>query len=129
MMFLAALQLPWRRVAGLLFFGFSCVVCVCDAGVARAWVCCAHLWGSCWWQLWRCVLCACAGVCVVCWWWVWVAVLASLGLFWRLCVGAGLCVAAPFLARLWGPGVVPRHPLCLPSPLFLFAASLGSLFP
>ena len=34
-------------VAGLLFFGFSCVVCVCGAGGARALVCCAHLWGSC----------------------------------------------------------------------------------
>ena len=56
-------------------------------------------------------------------------VLASLGLFWRLCVGAGLCAAAPFPPRLWGLGVVPRHPLCVPSPLFLFAASLGVLFP
>ena len=34
--FLAALQLPWRGVAGLLFFGFSCVACVCGGGGARA---------------------------------------------------------------------------------------------
>ena len=129
MVFLAALQLLWRRVAGLLFLGFSCVVCACGAGGARLLVCCARLWGSCWWRLGRCVLCARGGVCAMCWWWVWVPVPASLGLFWRLRVGAGLCAAAPFLPRLWGPGVVPRHPLSVPSPLFLFAASLGVLFP
>ena len=95
MVFLAALQLRWRRFARLLFFWFSCVVCVCGAGGARALVCCARLWGSCWWRLWRYVLCARVGVCAVRWWWVWVPVLASLGLFWRLCVGAGLCVVAP----------------------------------
>ena len=55
----------------------------------------------------------------------------------------GLCVVAPLPPWLWGPGVDPRHPwlgsvgggvfprrpLCVPSPLFLFAASLGGLFP
>ena len=57
----------WRRVAGLLFFGFSCVVCVCGAGGAGAFVCFARLWGSCGWRLWRCVLCERAGVCEACW--------------------------------------------------------------
>ena len=41
--FLAALQLPWRGVAGILFFGFSCVACVCGAGGARALVCAVRL--------------------------------------------------------------------------------------
>ena len=56
-------------------------------------------------------------------------VLASLGLSWRLCVGSGLCVVAPFPTWLWDPGVVPRHPLCVPSPLFLFVALLGCCSP
>ena len=55
----------------------------------------------------------------------------------------GLCVMTPLPPRLWGPGVVSRHPwlgsvgggvsprrpLCVPSPLFLFAVSLGAAFP
>ena len=57
--FLAALQLSSRRVAGFLFFGFACVVCVCGAGGARALVCCVC------WRLWWCVLCARGCVCGV----------------------------------------------------------------
>ena len=60
--FLATLQLAWRGVVGFLFFGFSYVACVCGAGGARALVCGVRFWGSCQWRLWRCVLCACAGV-------------------------------------------------------------------
>ena len=48
----------------LVLWVFLCCV-HCGAGGARALVCCVRLWGSCWWQLWRCVLCARAGVCVV----------------------------------------------------------------
>ena len=57
---------PLAEGRWLLFLGFSCVVSVCGSGSARNLVCCARLWGSCWWQLWRCVLCARAGVCAVC---------------------------------------------------------------
>ena len=39
----AALQLPWREVAGFFFFGFSCVACVCGGGGVRALVCCVCL--------------------------------------------------------------------------------------
>ena len=65
MVFLAALQLSRRRFAGLLFFGFSCVVCVCGAGGACASVYCVCLWGSCWWRPWWCMLCARGCVCGV----------------------------------------------------------------
>ena len=65
--FLAALQLPWRAVAGFLFLGCSCVARVCGAGAAGALVCGVRWWGSCRWRLWQCVLSACAGVCAVCW--------------------------------------------------------------
>ena len=55
----------------------------------------------------------------------------------------GLCVMVPHLPWLWGLGVVPRQswlasvgggvfprrPLCVPSLLFLLAASPGALFP
>ena len=54
-----------------------------------------------------------------------------------------LCVVAPLPPWLWGPGVVPHppwlgsvgggashhRPPCVPSPLFLLAASLGAVFP
>ena len=126
--FLAALQLPWWGVAGFLFFGFSCVVCVCGAGGACALVSGVLLWGSCRWRLWRCVLCARVGVCAACWWCVWVPVLAFLGLVWRLCVGAGAvcrgpspapavgsgCGSPPLLARVcWWWCVPPSPPLSL----------------
>ena len=120
--FLAAVQLPWRAVAGFLFFGFSCVACVCGEVGARALVCGVHLSDSCRWRLWRCVLCACAGVCAVCWGCVSVPVLAFLGLVWRLCVGVGAvcCGPSPVSASRSGFGSPP--PLagvcwwCVPPP-------------
>ena len=110
-LFLAALQLPWRGVAGFLFFlGFRvlrafvvravpalwCVMCLCGARVGGGCggLCCVH-----------------ARVCVryvggafeclstpfLAWFgssvWVW-----------------ALCVVAPLPSRLWGLGVVPRPP-------------------
>ena len=42
------------------------VCCVCGAGGACALVCAVRLWCACRWRLWRCVLCACTGVCAVC---------------------------------------------------------------
>ena len=87
----------------------------------------------------------CARVCLVCWWCVWVPVLASLGLGWRLCVGGGAVCRGPSPALAVGLGggslpilagvcwwwwVPPPPPLrALSSPLFLFAASPGALFP
>ena len=120
--FLAAMQLPWRGVAGFLFFGFSCVACVCGAGGARALVCGVRLWGSCRWLLWQCVLCACAGVCAVCWWSVWVPVLGFLGLVWRLCVGVGAVCRGPSPVSGVGSGCGSPPPLagvcwwCVPPP-------------
>ena len=120
--FLAALQLPRRGAAGFLFFGFSCVACVCGAGGARALVCGVRLWSSCRWRLWRCVLCACAGVCAVCWWCVWVPVLAFLGLVWRLCVGVGAVCRGPSPVSAVGSGCGSPPPLagvcwwCVPPP-------------
>ena len=136
--FPAALQLPWRRVAGFLFFGLSYVVCVCGAGGARASVWGVRLWGSCRWRVWRCVFGARVGVCAVSCWCFWVPVLAFLRLVWRPCVGAGAVCRGPFPAPAVGSGCgsppplarvcwrrrVPT-PLCVPCPLFLFAASLG----
>ena len=59
-----------------------------------------------------------------------------------LCGCWGLCVVAPLPSRLWGlclvprlpwlgsvGGMSPRRPLCAPSPLCLFAASLRAVFP
>ena len=120
--FLAALQLPWRGVAGLLFFGLSCIASVFGAGGARALVCGVRLWGSFRWRLWRCVLCACAGVCAVCWWCVWVPVLAFLGLVWRLCVGVGAVCRGPSPVSAVGSGCGTPPPLaglcwwCVPPP-------------
>ena len=90
------------------------VVCVCRAhnGCGRGGVCCVR-----------------AAVCLVCWWCVWVPVVASLGLGWRLCVGAGAVVPRHSLRGSFGGGVFPRSPLCVPSPLFLSVASPGALFP
>ena len=128
MVFLAALQLPQRGVAGLLFFGFSCVVCVCGAGGARTLVCCARLWGSCGWRLWRCVLCGRAGVCAACWWCVWVPVPASLGLFWRLCVGAEALCRGPSPALAVRPGCGSPPPLlCALPPLSLCRVAWGAV--
>ena len=142
MVFLPALQLPLWRVAGLLFFGFPCLVCVCGAGGARALVCCVCLLGSsrCW--LWRCVLCARAGVCVVCCWYVWVPVLASLGVVSQLCVGAGSVCRGPSPALAVGPGcgsspllagvccgwcVTPPPPLRALPPLSLCRVAWGAV--
>ena len=106
-----------------------CVVCVCGARVGGrcGGVCCVRAKACVW-----CVAGACGCLSSPLWAWfggsVWVR---------------GLCVVAPLLSWLWGPGVVPRHPrlgsvgggvfprcpLCVPSPLFLFAASLAALFP
>ena len=84
---------------------------------------------------WACVRCVGGAFgCLSSLFWAWFG-----GLVWVL----GLCVVDPLPPRLWGPGVVPRHPwlgsvgggvsprcpLCVPSPLFLFAASLGAVFP
>ena len=129
----------------------------CWVLVLRLFMCCVRLrcgrwsrfgvWcafsGSCQWRLWRCVLCARVGVCAVGWWCVQVPVLAFLGLVWRLGVGAGAVCCGPSPAPAvgsgcgfrhpWlgsvGVGVSPRRPLCLPSSLCLFAASLGAVFP
>ena len=109
--FLAALQLPCWGVAGFLFFAFLCVVCVCGASGARTLVCGVRLWGSCWWRLWRCVLCARVGMCAVCWWCVWVPVLAFLGLVWRLGVGAGAVCRGPSPAPAVGSGCGSAPPL------------------
>ena len=43
--------------------------------------------------------------------------------------GRGAVYCGPFSALAVGPGVVPRHPPCVPSPLFLLAASHGVLSP
>ena len=139
--FLAALQLPWRGVAGFLFFGFSCVVCVCGAGGARALVCGVRLWGSCRWRLWRCVFCARVGA--VCWWCVWVPVLAFLawigGSVWvRGCVswplsrpGCGVRVWFP-ASPGWGLLVVvcpPVAPFACPPPSLSLPRRLGRCSP
>ena len=139
--FLAALQLPWQGVPGFLFFGFSCVVCVCGAGGARAFVCGVPSWGSYWWRLWRCVLCARLGVCAVCWWCVWVPVLAFLGLVWRLFVVVGAVCRGPSPALAVGSGCVspgwpllvvvcpPTAPLPCPPPSFSLPRCLGRCSP
>ena len=51
----------WALVPWVLL---CCVPLWC--GGARILVCCARVWGACWSRLWRCVLCARAGVCAVC---------------------------------------------------------------
>ena len=91
--FLAALQLPWRGVAGFLFFGFACVAFVVRAVLA--------LW---------CVVCVCGArvlavvvVCVVC-------------MRGRVCrvlvVRLGACprLSGLGLAALFGVGAVCRGP-------------------
>ena len=106
-----------------------CVVCVCEARVGGGCgdVCCVRARA--------CV--RCVGGAFGCpssplWAWFGGSVLVR-----------GLCVVAPLPPWLWGPGVVPRlpwlgsvgggvfprRPLCVPPLLFLFAASLGALFP
>ena len=137
--FLAALQLPWRGVAGFLFFGLSCAACVCGAGSACALVCGVRLWGSCRCRLWWCVLCACAGVCAVCLWCVWVPVLAFLGSVWQSSVGVGAVCRGPspvsavwFSASPgWGLLVVcpPTAPSACPPPSVSFPRRLGQCFP
>ena len=127
----------------------------CWVLVRRVFVCCLRLWsGRCsrlgvWCAFVGLVSVAAVAVCVVC------ArgrvcgvlvvrlvpVLAFLALVWRLCVGAGAvcrgpspapaegsgCGSPPPLAGVcWWSRIPP--PLCVPSPLFLFAASLGAVF-
>ena len=128
----------------------------CWVLVLLVFVCCVRLWcGRCsrfgvWCAFVGLVSEAAVAVCVVCmrgrvlcvggafgclsWpFWAWLG-----GSVWVL----GLCVVAPLPSRLWGLGVVPRppwlgffggvsprRPLSVPSPLCLFAASLGAVFP
>ena len=106
-----------------------CVVCVCGArvGGGRGGVCCVR-----------------AGVCVVHWLCVWVPVLASLGLGWRLCVGAGAVCRGPSPALAvapaswipatpgWGLLVVvcsPAAPFVCPPPSFSWPRRLARCFP
>ena len=129
----------------------------CWVLVLWVFVCCVRLW--CWRCSRFGVWCAFVGllsvavvaVCVVC---MRGRVCAYVGgafgclssPFWAWFGGSvwvwGLCVVAPLPVRLWGLGVVPRppwlgsvggasprRPLCVPSPLCLFAASLGAVFP
>ena len=124
MVFLAALQLPWRRVAGLLFFGLSCVVCVCGA---RFDVLCTFLGLVLVAAVAMCVLCARGRVCSV--------LVVRLGACPRL---SGLVMAAqcgrgavcrgcsPALAV--GPGCgSPPPPLCAPPPLSLCRVAWGAV--
>ena len=108
--FLAALQLPWRGVAGFFFVGFSCVACVCGAGgvwcafvglvsVAAVAVCVVRMRGRVWGvlvvRLGACprlsglclaVLCGCGGFVswplshLGCGVWVWLPAPPGLGL-------------------------------------------------
>ena len=105
-----------------------CQVCVCGSRVGGGCggVCCVHARA--------CVRCVGGAFgCLFSPFWV-----PFGGSVW----GWGLCVVAPLPSRLWGLGVVPRplwlgfvggvsprRPLCVPSPLCLFAASLGAVFP
>ena len=134
--FLLSLQLPWRGVAGFLFFGFSCVACVCGVGGACALVCGvllgARVGGGC-----GGVCCVHALVCVVCWWCIWVPVLAFLAWFggsvwvWELCVVAPLpsrlCSSPPPLAGVCWWCVPPPPPLRAFPPLSLFRVAWGGV--
>ena len=106
--FLAFLHLSWRRLVG--FFGVSCLVCVCGAGSARAFVCGVCLCRFCWRRPWWCVFCGrgCVSLCLVCWRCVWVPALASQGLGWQLCVGVGAVCRGPSPALAVGPGCGSR---------------------
>ena len=141
--FLAALQLPWRGVAGFLFFGFSGVACVCGAGGARALMCGVRLWCLCRLRLWRCVFrCMRGRVCGVlvvrlgaC------SRLSGLGLA-ALC-GCGGCVSWPFsrpgcgvwvgfpAPPGWGLLVVcpPAAPFACPPPSVSLPRRLGQCSP
>ena len=101
--------------------------------------CCVCLWCSCWWWLWRCVLCARAGVCAVCWWCFPVPVLASLGLAWWLCVSAGAVFRGPSPALAVGPAAPglgllvvvcsPPAPFACPPSSFSLPRRLGRCSP
>ena len=73
-----------------------CVVCVCGNRVGGG---CG---GVCYVHAWACVPCV-GGVfgCLSSPFWAWFG-----GSVWV----RGLCIVAPLLPRLWGPGVVPCHP-------------------
>ena len=135
-MFLAALQLPWRGVAGFLFFGFACVafvvravlalwcvVCVCGARVGGGCggVCCVHARACV-----RCVGGAFGCLSSPLWAWfggsVWV---------WGLCVVASLpcwlCGSPPPLAGVCWWCVPPPPPLRALLPLSLFRVAWGGV--
>ena len=129
----------------------------CWVLVLWVFVCCVRLWcGRCsrfgvWCAFVELVSVAAVAVCVVCMRGrvcsVLVERLGSCPRLFGLGFGGsvwvwGLCVVAPPPSRVWGLGVVPRppwlgsvggvsprRPLCVPSPLCLFAASLGAVFP
>ena len=106
-----------------------CVVCVCGARVGGGCggVCCVRA-RACVWCVGGAFGCPSSPL------WAWFG-----GCVWV----RGLCVVASLPPWLWGPGVVPRfpwlgsvgggvfprRPLWVPPLLFLFAASLGALFP
>ena len=123
MVFLAALQLLWRRVAGLLFLGFSCVVCVCGAGGALLLVCCARVWarvgGGC-----NGVCCVRARACVRC-----VGACPRLsGLVSAALCGRGAVCRGPFPAPAVGPGCgSPPPPLCAFPPSSLCRVAWGAV--
>ena len=139
--FLAVLDLSWRRVVG--FFAVSCVVCVCGAGGARGLVCCACLWGLCWRRPWWCVLCGRGCVCGVlvvrlgaC------PCLSGLGLA-ALC-GCGGCVSRSLAcpgcgAWVWFPATPgwgllvvvcsPAAPFACPPPSFFWLCRLACCSP
>ena len=134
--FLAALQLPWRGFAGLLFFGLACVVFVVGA-VLALWcvvcVCGACVGGGC-----GGVCCVHARACVRC---VGGAFGCLSSPFWARFGGSvwvwGLCVVAPLPSRLCGSPpslagvcwwcVPPPPPLRALLPLSLFRVAWGGV--
>ena len=122
-------NLSWRRAVR--FFGVSCVVCVCGAGGARAFVCCVRLWRLCSWRASWCVLRARGCVCGL--------LLVRLGACPRLSglwlaalCGCGGCV-------LWSPATPgwdlvvavcsPAAPFACPPPSFSWLRCLACCSP
>ena len=134
--FLAALQLPWRGVAGFLFFGFACVafvvravlalwcvVCVCGARVGGGCggVCCVHAQA--------CVRCVGGAFgCLSSPFWAW---FGGSVLVWGLCVVAPLlsqlCGSPPPLAGVCWWCVPPLPPLRALLPLSLLRVAWGGV--
>ena len=133
----AALQLPWRGVAGFLFFGFACVAFVVRAVLALPCVVCVcgartggDCGGVCRVHARACVRCVGGAFgCLSSPFWAWFG--GSVWV-WGLCVVTpprlGCVVPRPPWLGSVG-GVSPRCPLCVPSSLCLFSASLGAVFP